>query len=910
MSDSERDIFMKSITEKISRIECLAGFLCSLAVALILTPSNARAQGALTNGWTSQGNIAVPGQSDTWTFNANKGDSIVLRIGELFNTSFTPKIQLFNPANGLVTSTFGASAAEIAVTAATNGIFSVVVTDSANTQTNAYRLTLAKTGDPVVTAPGDTGGPLTNGAMNTGTIDVGDLDVWTITANAGDNLIVRMGETGGTGLTPELRLYGPTGTLLSSGDGTAAAEVTALANANGTYLVVVGDFSSGFSGSGNYQMTLAKTGDPVVVSPGDEGGPMTNGAMHTGTISVGDLDLWTFTANAGDNLIVRMGETGGTGLTPELRLYGPTGALLSSSDGTAAAEVTALANTNGTYLVVVGDFSSGFSGSGNYQMTLAKTGDPVVVSSGDEGGPMTNGAMHTGTITVGDLDLWTFTANAGDNLIVRMGETVSGSTLTPYLRLYGPTGALLSSSDGTAAAEVTALANTNGTYLVVVGDFSSGFSGAGNYQMTLAKTGDPVVVSSGDEGGPMTNGSTHTGTISVGDLDLWTFTANAGDALIVRMGETVSGSTLTPQLRLYGPTGALLSNNDGTAAAEVTATATGSGTYLVVASDFSSGFGGSGAYRLTLVKTGDPVVISSGDEGGPMTNGFMYTGRIDVGDLDAWTINANAGDNLIVRMGETVPGGTLTPYLRLYSPTGTLLSSGDGTAAAEVTGMAASSGTYLVVASDFSSGFSGSGGYRLTLAQTGVPAVTASGDEGGPLTGAGAYNGSLGLGDLDVWTFTACAGDNINLEMDKLTGTTFTPWIRLYGRDGTLLNTIAGASTAQVVRSAPATGFYTLVLSDDSSGFGGSGTYQLQVNGLTDGLKPCIPVIAGTNLALGGAGGQANTPVVVYSATNLTTPLSQWTPFQTNTFDSFGTFKVTNALNTNLPQQYFILKLP
>jgi len=27
-------------------------------------------------------------------------------------------------------------------------------------------------------------------------------------------------------------------------------------------------------------------------------------------------------------------------------------------------------------------------------------------------------------------------------------------------------------------------------------------------------------------------------------------------------------------------------------------------------------------------------------------------------------------------------------------------------------------------------------------------------------------------------------------------------------------------------------------------------------------------------------------------------------------FDGFGTFKVTNALNKNFPQQYFILKLP
>ena len=33
---------------------------------------------------------------------------------------------------------------------------------------------------------------------------------------------------------------------------------------------------------------------------GDSGGPMTNGAMHTGTIDVGDLDVWTVAASTGE----------------------------------------------------------------------------------------------------------------------------------------------------------------------------------------------------------------------------------------------------------------------------------------------------------------------------------------------------------------------------------------------------------------------------------------------------------------------------------------------------------------------------------------------------------------------------------------------------------------------------------
>src|ERR1043166_5553952 len=80
------------------------------------------------------------------------------------------------------------------------------------------------------------------------------------------------------------------------------------------------------------------------------------------------------------------------------------------------------ATSSGTFIVVAGDGNGSLSGSGNYRLTLARTGDPVVVTVGDEGGPMTNGVMHTGTILTGDLDVWTFTATSGDSLVVRIGE--------------------------------------------------------------------------------------------------------------------------------------------------------------------------------------------------------------------------------------------------------------------------------------------------------------------------------------------------------------------------------------------------------------------------------------------------------------------------------------------------------
>ncbi|MBI3853883.1 MAG: hypothetical protein HY298_26965, partial [Verrucomicrobia bacterium] len=297
------------------RTRSVVGTLWLLVAALLLTSADIRAQGVLTNGWMHTGTIAPVGDSDSWTFSANAGDRIVIRVGEITQTnSFTPRIRLINPASVTNTAS-GAVAAEIAVTATNTGTFTVIVDDAfGTTATGTYRLTLAKSPGAVFVAPGDEGGPMTNGVMHTGTIDVGDLDVWTFTANSGDAIIVRMGEITDTSanFTPWVRLFGPNGTLLDSGFGSSAGEVAVTATNSGTFTVVVGDANGLLSGTGTYLLTLAKTGDPVVVSAGDDGGPMTNGVLHTGTVLTGDLDIWTFSATNGDNIVVRIGEISDT----------------------------------------------------------------------------------------------------------------------------------------------------------------------------------------------------------------------------------------------------------------------------------------------------------------------------------------------------------------------------------------------------------------------------------------------------------------------------------------------------------------------------------------------------------------------------------------------------------------------
>jgi hypothetical protein len=254
----------------------------------------------------------------------------------------------------------------------------------------------------------------------------------------------------------------------------------------GTYLVLVASFDSGFDGTGTYRITLAKTGAAVTVSPGDEGGPLTNGGLHIGTIVEGDLDVWTFTANAGDRIAVNAGEiVDNDDFRPWVRLYAPNGAILGSASGIEAVSIdSAIAPVTGTYLVLVASFDAGLDGTGSYRLTMARSSGAITVSPGDQGGPLTNGAIHTGEILQGDLDVWTIPAVAGQSILATVTQTSETDDFRPWLRIYAPNGTVLANQTGLDSTSVNVPAvPVTGTYLVLIASFDSGFDGVGTYTL-------------------------------------------------------------------------------------------------------------------------------------------------------------------------------------------------------------------------------------------------------------------------------------------------------------------------------------------------------------------------------------------------------------------------------------------
>ena len=786
--------------------------------------------------------------------------------------NFVPRIDLYGPDGALVTSAFtdntGNRDAWMSLRLTNGGTFTVVVSSYFLNNSGTYTLNLAKVPGAFVVSAGDEGGTLTNGVLQPGTIQLGDLDMWTFAANAGDSIQLRMGTVG---FVPNIDLYGPDGTLISSAftdnTGYRDALMSLQLTNGGTFTAVVGSYYLG--GSGTYTINLAKVPGAFVVSPGDAGGPLTNGVFQAGTNALGSLNMWSFAASAGDAIELRMGTVN---FVPRIDLYGPDGALVTSAftdnTGNRDAWMSLRLTNGGTFTVVVSSYF--LNNGGTYTLNLAKVPGAFVVSAGDEGGTLTNGVLQPGTTQLGDLDMWTFAANAGDSIQLRMG-TVG---FVPNIDLYGPDGTLISSAftanTGYRDALMSLQLTNGGTFTAVVGSYYLG--GSGTYTINLAKVPGVFVVSPGGAGVNFTNGVFQAGTNALGSLNMWSFAASAGDAIELRMG-TIN---FTPRIDLYGPDGALVTSaftdNTGNRDAWMSLRLTNGGTFTVVVSSYF--LNNSGTYTLNLAKVPGAFVVSAGDEGGTLTNGVLQPGTIQLGDLDMWTFAANAGDSIQLRMGTV----GFVPNIDLYGPDGTLISSAftanTGYRDALMSLQLTNGGTFTAVVGSYYLG--GSGTYTINLAKVPGTFVVAPGGAGGTLTNGFMQPGTLALGGLDMWSFAGQAGDSIMLRMGTVN---FTPIIDLYGPDGTLVNSAFTANTGYrdvlLALQLTNTGTFTAVVS--SYYLNGSGTYNLN-----------LAQAPGQVFVARGDEGGTMTNGFVYSGTNSLGDLDVWsfygTPGDSNIF--------------------------
>jgi hypothetical protein len=93
----------------------------------------------------------------------------------------------------------------------------------------------------------------------------------------------------------------------------------------------------------------------------------------------------------------------------------------------------------------------------------------------------------TGTIELGEIDSYTFVANAGEAIQLRFVDTYAGA-MVPLVALYDPAGKLVDYNYSGTVATLSKTAPSTGTYTVLVYDGSSGSAATGNYEVSLTVT--------------------------------------------------------------------------------------------------------------------------------------------------------------------------------------------------------------------------------------------------------------------------------------------------------------------------------------------------------------------------------------------------------------------------------------
>ena len=381
---------------------------------------------------------------------------------------------------------------------------------------------------------------------------------------------------------------------------------------------------------------------------------LVNGANEAGALPVNATNLYTFTADKGDTLNLRLATTGFSGW---LQLYGPDGARLTWTGGGTDVTIDDYTATNsGTFTVLVSSYFAG--GNGTYVLRRAQIPETFTVPSGDEGGPLVNGANQTGTNDLADLDLWTFTANPGDTINLRLATT----GFSGWLQLYGPDGARLTwTGGGTDVAIDDYTATNSGTFTVLVSSYFAG--GTGTYVLRRAQFPGAFIVPPGDEGGGMNGSASYAGTLTLGDLDIWAFTACQGDLISLQLNTT----NFYGKLQLYGSNGVLLNTVQGATLLNLAYTATNCGSFAALVSSYNQD--DTGTYRLTVNGLADqmrlcsPVISGSrltvnGVGGDPGTNCVLYSSTNLAQPFGLWTP---------VLTNQFNPLGVLT-YTNTYDP--------------------------------------------------------------------------------------------------------------------------------------------------------------------------------------------------------------------------------------------------
>jgi len=513
--------------------------------------------------------------------------------------------------------------------------------------------------------------------------------------------------------------------------------------------------------------------------------PIDCGQTLAGSISApAEIDSYTFSGSVNDVITIRSRKTSGT-FTVYLSLYSPGGSLLQSG-----AQINRTLTETGTYRIDVRDQNN--TNTGDYLLYWQRLSSPCNVVADLPCDQVVSGSIGTTTVDPPPWRIYTFTAAANEAVTIRSRNT-SGGSFTPYIELYNPSGAFL--QNGSYMDRTLTVA---GTYTILMRDYYNTYGG--NFNLSWRKVSTPPCNSA-----PINCGQTLSGSITAADqINFYTFTAAANDVVTIRTRK-VSGS-FTTVFDLYSPSGTQILS--GAASTNWTQTLTAAGTYKILMRD--SGNANTGDYLLYLERMNIPCNVVADLPCDQVVSGSIGTTTVDPPPWRIYTFTAAANEAVTIRSRNT-SGGSFTPYIELYNPSGAFLQNGsymDRTLTV--------AGTYTILMRDYYNTYGGN--FNLSWRKVSTPPCNSA-----PINCGQTLSGSITAADqINFYTFTAAANDVVTIRTRKVSGS-FTTVFDLYSPSGTQI--LSGAASTNWTQTLTAAGTYKILMRD--SGNANTGDYLL-----------------------------------------------------------------------------------
>ena len=648
---------------------------------------------------------------------------------------------------------------------------------------------------------------MSSGLRVTGTIDtLGDSDSFTVLAEAGSDLLMTIGETGGaSSFNLAVEIFAPDGRSLLTGTQDTGFELDLFnIGATGTYTYVVRENEGNATGTYAMTVTVADT------TPDIGNTELVSGQPTFASIEAGDIDAYTIEATPGADLLLTIGETAGnSSFSLSVDVYGPDGRFVTRRAVDTGFELDLFDVQAGMYTYFVRE--NGGNTVGSYALTA------VVADSAidDTDVRLDSGQPVTGAVDIGDIDTFTLEAGAGADLLLTIGETAGNSSFSLSVDVYNPVGAFVGRFAADTGFDVNVFNADAGIYTYVVRE--NGGNNTGSYAITAVAADTAADF----ENTALESGRTENAAISIGDIDTFTIEATEGADLLLAIGETSGNSSFSLSVDVYGPGGQFIDSRSIDTGFVFDLFNVSEGTYTYIVRE--NGGNNTGTYALTAM-VADAVTEAGGVT---LVSGQLATASIGLGDIDAFTIDVTEGADLLVSIGETAGNSSFQLSVDVYGPDGQFVvnQSLDTGIAFDLSNL--SSGTYTLIVRENNANTIGD--YSLTV----LVADDVEDFDNVVLASGMTMPGSITVGDIDTYTIDAVDGKDLVLSLSETAGnSSFVLQVDVYAPNGQFIaSRSVDTAFTLTLPNVQVSGTYTYVIRENNGNATGSYLVTVDVLG-------------------------------------------------------------------------------